>query len=352
MSPGRRLQAGQLGDPADELFLGHRLAVGQVEDFADGGGVLGGEKDPVNQVLDVDAVEHLLAGPEVHEAAAPEVQEQLGQDGAVALAVDEPRPDDRRRQPALAMVFEDQGLGLGLGSRVGVERIRGGGHGLVGPVMVAPFVHAERADVDEPLEPGVGTAASSSKRSASTLSRRNSSSVPQSPTLAAQLNTQSAPATPARSASGSSRSPTIVSTPHWSSQRVSLVGRTRARTRWPRFRASSVAWLPTSPVAPVMKIVFDVVVFMTLRTGRKDGLPQARRPSYLMNTLHENVALAMTDCKTGIRGGIRIVDRCRLYCSNTHEMERALPRAKPVHFVPLPRRSGEAPECLDRPSTE
>ncbi len=40
---------------------------------------------------------------------------------------------------------------------------------------------------------------------------------------------------------------------------MSLVGRTSARTRWPRFEASSVAWLPTSPVAPVMKIVFGDV---------------------------------------------------------------------------------------------
>ena len=52
---------------------------------------------------------------------------------------------------------------------------------------------------------------------------------------------------------------------------MSLVGRTRARTRWPRFRASSVAWLPTSPVAPVMKMVFDVVVSMTFRTVQENG---------------------------------------------------------------------------------
>ena len=136
----------------------------------------------------------------------------------------------------LAVVLQDQGLGLGLGPGVGVERIGGGGHGLVGPEMVAAFVDAERADVDEPLDAGPGTAASSSRRRASTLRRRNSSSVPQSPTLAAQLKTQSAPATPAASASGSSRSPTTFSTPHWSSQRVSLVGRTRARTRWPRLQ--------------------------------------------------------------------------------------------------------------------
>ena len=72
--PGRGLQTRQLGDPADELLLGHRLAVGQVEDLADGRGVLGGQKDPVDQVLDVDAVEHLVAGAEVGERAAPEVR--------------------------------------------------------------------------------------------------------------------------------------------------------------------------------------------------------------------------------------------------------------------------------------
>ena len=65
------LQSRQLGDPADELLLGHRLAVGQVEDLADGGGVLGGQKDPVDEVLDVDAVEDLLARAEVDERAAP-----------------------------------------------------------------------------------------------------------------------------------------------------------------------------------------------------------------------------------------------------------------------------------------
>ena len=65
-----------------------------------------------------------------------------------------PGPDDRHGQSVAAMVFEHQGLGLGLGPGVGIERIGGGGHGLVGAVMVAPLVHAERADVDEPLELG------------------------------------------------------------------------------------------------------------------------------------------------------------------------------------------------------
>ena len=122
-------------------------------------------------------------------------EQQLGQDGAVALAVDEPRPDDRRRQPVLAMVFEDQGLGLGLGPGVGVERIGGRGHGLVGPVMVAPLVHAERADVDEPLELG-GNGGIEQQAERFHVEPAELSRVPQSPTLAAQLNTQSAPATP------------------------------------------------------------------------------------------------------------------------------------------------------------
>ncbi len=43
--PGRRLKPGQLGDAAHELLLGDWLAVSQVEHFADGSGVLGGEKD-------------------------------------------------------------------------------------------------------------------------------------------------------------------------------------------------------------------------------------------------------------------------------------------------------------------
>ena len=99
------------------------------------------------------------------------------------------------------MILQDEGLGLGLRAGVSVERIGGGGHGFIGAVVVAAFVDAERADMHEPLDAG-SRAASSSRRSASTFSRRNSSSVPQSPTLAAQLNTQSAPVTPALSASG------------------------------------------------------------------------------------------------------------------------------------------------------
>ena len=75
----------------------------------------------------------------------------------------------------------------------------------------------------------------------------------------------------------------MVSTPHWSSQRVSLVGRTSARTRWPRFRASSVAWLPTSPVAPVMKIVFADVVFMTVRAVQENKGNRSEPLSYLMS---------------------------------------------------------------------
>ena len=72
--PRRRLQARELGNAADELFLGDRLAVGQVEDFADGRRVLGGQEDPVDQVLDVDAVEDLVARAEVGEGAAPQVR--------------------------------------------------------------------------------------------------------------------------------------------------------------------------------------------------------------------------------------------------------------------------------------
>ena len=73
-----------------------RPAVGQVEDLADGLGDLGREEDAVDEVLDVDAVERLLARAEVGEPAAPQGVEQLGQDGPVALAVDEAGADDRR----------------------------------------------------------------------------------------------------------------------------------------------------------------------------------------------------------------------------------------------------------------
>ncbi len=69
---GRRLEPGELGDAADELLLGHELAVGQVEDFADGRRAFGGEEDPFDQVFDIDTIERLLAGPEVGEEAALE----------------------------------------------------------------------------------------------------------------------------------------------------------------------------------------------------------------------------------------------------------------------------------------
>ena len=167
----------------------------------------------MNQVFHVDAVERLLARPEVHEAAAPEVQEQLGQDGAVALAVDEPRPDDRRGQPALAMVFEHQGLGLGLGSGVGVERIGGGGHGLVGPVMVAAFVDAERADVDEPFDSGVSGRI---EQQAERIDIEPAELIEGAPVahLGGAVEDPVGPGDAGLERSGSSRSPTIVSTPH------------------------------------------------------------------------------------------------------------------------------------------
>ncbi len=81
-----------------------------------------------------------------------QVDQQLGQDRTVALAIDEPRPNDRRREPALAVVLKDQGLGLGLRPGVRIERIRGGRDRFISAVMVPGFVHAERADMDESIE--------------------------------------------------------------------------------------------------------------------------------------------------------------------------------------------------------
>ena len=190
---------------------------------------------------------------------------QLGQDGAVALAVDEPRPDDRGRQTRAGDGI--RGPGPRPRSWTGCRRRenwrRGArsrrcrdGRGL----RKRPASSRGRT-----ARAGPERRRRAATRRASTLRRRNSSRVPQSPTLAAQLNTQSAPATPARAPPGlpgrrrSSRRPT-----GRASACRSWDGR-GARTRWPRFSASSVAWLPTRPVAPVMKIVFDVVVFMTLR---------------------------------------------------------------------------------------
>ena len=149
LPPGRG-EAGQVGHAPHEPALADGLTVGQVEDLPHGVGVLGGEEDPVDQVLDVDAVEGLLARPEVGERPAAEVRQQLGQDGAVALAVDEPGADDRDGEPLLLAVGEGQGLGLGLGAGVGVERVGGGRGGLVGAEVVAALVDAQRADVDEP----------------------------------------------------------------------------------------------------------------------------------------------------------------------------------------------------------
>ena len=162
------------------------------------------------------------------------------------------------------MEVQDKGLGLGLRSGVGIKRIDGGRDGLVGAVMVACLVHAQRADVDKSFD-SAGTGRFQQKpecldiRAGGTPAR-----VPQSPTLAAQLNTQSAPATPWRSVLASARSPWIFSTSHLSSQRVSLVARTRARTRCPRHRASSTTCPPTKPVAPVMKMVLDCPASMSL----------------------------------------------------------------------------------------
>ena len=132
------------------------------------------------------------------------------------------------------MILEDQGLGLGLGSGVGIERIGGGGHGLVGPVMVAPFVDAERADVDEPLEPGGNRGIEQQAEGIDVEPAELVERAPVADLGGAVEHPVGAGDAGSRAPAGSSRSPTIVSTPHWSSQRVSLVGRTSARTRWPR----------------------------------------------------------------------------------------------------------------------
>ena len=54
--------------------------------------------------------------------------------------------------PRSAVVLQDEGLGLGLGAGVGVERAGRRRDGLVGAVMVATLVDAQRADVHESLD--------------------------------------------------------------------------------------------------------------------------------------------------------------------------------------------------------
>ena len=147
-----RPKAGQLGHVADEPDLAHGLAIGQIEELANGGRVLRGQKDAVDKVLDVNAIEGLFTRAEVGERPPPKVHQQLGQDGAIALAIDEARADDGRGQRALFVVFQDEGLGLSLGAGVSVKRAGRRRDGLVGAVMVATRVDAQRADVHESLD--------------------------------------------------------------------------------------------------------------------------------------------------------------------------------------------------------
>ena len=103
MSRGRA-QAGQLGHPADEPDFVHRLPVGQIEDLAKGVGALRGQENAVNKILYVNAIEGLLPRAEIGKRPTPQVQEQLGQNGAITLAVDEAGADDDRGERAILVV--------------------------------------------------------------------------------------------------------------------------------------------------------------------------------------------------------------------------------------------------------
>ena len=76
---------------------------------------------------------------------------------------------------------------------------------------------------------------------------------------------------------------------------MSLDVRTSARTRWPRRRASSAAWLPTSPVAPVMKIVLgpEPVVVMSMSSCLASVSPRTQMGSSLPARARKSTALTL-----------------------------------------------------------
>ena len=60
-APGGRLEAGELGDPRDELPLGNELSIGQVEHFAHGRRAFRGEEDSFDKIFNIDTISALVA---------------------------------------------------------------------------------------------------------------------------------------------------------------------------------------------------------------------------------------------------------------------------------------------------
>ncbi len=179
----------------------------------------------------------VLRNRNTEELLAAQGVQQLRQHGAISRPVNEPWPHDADRQALLAMILQRERLGLVLGTRVGVERLHGRRDRLIRAEVVAALVNAERTDVNEPRDVRLQSRVEqeSEGRDVGGASKLLQTA-PVTHFSPPQLKTQSAPSTPRRSASASSRSPGTFSTPHSSSHRVSLEGRTSALTRCPRRR--------------------------------------------------------------------------------------------------------------------
>ena len=149
---GWNRQAGGFADRANELATRDQAIVGNVEEFTDDVVVLDGQKDRLDQVADERVVEQLPARAQKLEAAAFQARQQFRQDRAVARAVNKSGPQDHRRQVAVANVFANEDLRFNLRERVAVDAGGADRFELVGAVMIASGIHAQRTDMHEPLE--------------------------------------------------------------------------------------------------------------------------------------------------------------------------------------------------------
>ncbi len=172
----------------------------------------------------------------------------------------------------LFVVFQDEGLGLGLGAGVSVKRAGRRRDGLVGAVMVATRVDAQRADVHESLDLSVAGRVEEEPEGSDVEAAEFCERAP----VAHLGRTVEDPVGPGDSPSqrfGVLQVSRDLLDPQLVEPAGVAAGADSALTRCPRRSASSAAWPPTSPVAPVMKMVLGWAVSMRLSSRAILGDP-------------------------------------------------------------------------------
>ena len=155
--PRRRLDSLRLQQLGDELAKHDRLAIGDEVGLA-GAALVGREHQPLDHVVDVGRVRELPAAADPGEAPRPHGVGDRREQGRVAGAPDEPRPQDDGLE-ALAAGTAHRLLGPRLGRRVGRLRVGPQRGGLVDPDQwLAGNQGRLGPTVDEPAHTGASGA--------------------------------------------------------------------------------------------------------------------------------------------------------------------------------------------------